>query len=578
MFNGINVCPSTTRRLPTKRELGSGSKTHYVRYLAFATLVLLFFQQAKAASPNPPGETGDSPEPSPNPMNAVQESGPQATAPTAPIFIKEFRVRGARHLPRAVVEETVYPFLGPGRTANDVEQARAALEKAYQDKGYQTVAVQVPQQTGAHGIIVLQVTEQTVGRLRVRDSRYFSLKKIKAGAPSLAEGNVPKFDDVTRDIIALNQLPDRRITPGLHPGIEPGTVDVDLTVKDTLPLHGNLELNNRYSANTKPLRLNGTLNYNNVWQLGHSIGFSFQVSPEDLDQVRVFSGYYIARIQGVPWLNLSLSGIKQDSNVSTLGGIASAGRGEIVSARAIMTLPAATDFYHSFTFGLDYKHFDQTSSVAAGELFSTPITYYPLSADYSATWSKKGSITDLDLNVVANLRRLGSSDPEVDLNRFRARGSFIFLRGSVAYTHDFGSGLELFGKLQGQIADQPLVTNEEFAGGGLATVRGYLEAEAIGDNGVFGSLELRTPQLVTWTRNEGNDWRAYVFADGGALTIHDALPEQTSSFTLASVGIGTRIRLLNHLSGSLDAGLALLDLIETDAFDTQVTVRLWTDF
>lgn len=581
MFGGINEMPSRpiTMCIPDKnRDLGPRRGIPYGRYFCIATLALLLAHRAIGASADSASAPPDSPEPSPLPMNAPADNSQQSTAPRRVIYIKEFRVRGARHLPRSVVEETVYPFLGPRRTEIDVEQARAALEKAYQDKGYQTVSVQVPPQTGARGIVVLQVSEQRVGRLRVKDSRYFSLKKIKEGAPSLAEGTLPKFDDVTRDIMALNQLPDRRITPGIHAGVEPGTVDVDLTVKDTFPLHGSVELNNRYSANTKPLRLNGAVSYNNLWQLGHSIGLSFQVSPEDLDQVQVYSGYYVARIPSVPWLSFSAIAIKQDSNVSTLGGVASAGRGEVFSARVSLTLPSGTDFYHSLTLGLDYKHFTQVASVTIGQLLNTPITYYPLSADYSATWSKKGAITDLDVNVVANLRGLGSDELEFDLNRFRATGSFIFLRGSIAHTHDIFSGLQAYGKLQGQIANQPLVNSEELAGGGLATVRGYLEAEALGDNGVFASLELRTPQLARWTKSEGNDWRAYVFVDGGVLTIYDALPGQSSSFSLASVGVGSRIRLFNHLNGSLDFGVPLLDLIQTDAFDTQLTFRLWADF
>jgi hemolysin activation/secretion protein len=564
--------------LEQSREVGPwGQINHRTHQCLAVFLTLLLAHQACGATATPADPNENSPEPSPIPVNAAETSNQRDAAPR-PIYIKEFRVRGAHHLPRGVVEETVYPFLGPGRTASDVEQARAALEKAYQDQGYQTVSVQVPQQTATRGIVILQVSEQPVGRLRVRGSRYFSLKKIKEGAPSLAEGTVPKFSEVTRDIIALNQLPDRRISPSLHPGFDAGTVDVDLTVKDTLPLHGSLELNNRYSADTKALRLNGAVSYNNLWQLGHSIGGSFQISPENINQVKVFSGYYVARIPGVPWLSLSAVGVKQLSNVSTLGGLAVAGRGEIFSTRMSMTLPSGTDFYHTFTLGFDYKHFDQGVNAVTGRISDTPVTYYPLSADYSATWSHKGAVTDFDANVVANLRGLGSDEEEFDLNRFRARGSFIYLRGSIAHTHDLPGGLQAFGKIQGQVSDQPLVNSEEIAGGGLATVRGYLEAEEVGDNGVFGSIELRTPQLATWTKKEGNDWRAYVFAEGGVLTIDDALPGQTSSFTLASVGLGTRFRLLNHLNGSFDLSLPLLDLIQTDAFDANITFRLWTDF
>lgn len=564
--------------LEQSRDIGPWGQINHRTYQCLAAFLALFLAYPTCGAPAKTADPNDNfPEPSPIPVSAVETNNQRAAA-SRPIYIKEFRVRGAHRLPRGVVEETVYPFLGPGRTENDVEQARAALEKAYQDKGYQTVSVQVPQQTTTRGIVVLQVSEQKVGRLRVRGSRYFSPQKIKEGAPSLAEGGVPKFSEVTRDIVALNQLPDRRITPGLRAGVEPGTIDVDLTVKDTLPLHGSLELNNRYSADTKPLRLNGAVSYNNLWQLGHSIGGSFQISPENINQVKVFSGYYVARIPDVPWLSLSAVGVKQLSNVSTLGGIAVAGRGELVSARANLMLPATTDFYHSFTLGFDYKHFNQGARIAAGPLSNTPITYYPLSADYSATWSRKGAVTNVDASVIANLRGLGSDDEEFDLNRFRARGSFIYLRGSIAHTHDLAGGLQAFGKVQGQVTGEPLVNSEQLAGGGLTTVRGYLEAEAIGDNGAFASFELRSPQLARWTKSEGNDWRAYIFTEGGVLTIQDALPAQASNFTLASAGLGTRFRLLNHLNGSFDLSLPLLKLIQTDAFDTNITFRLWTDF
>ena len=503
--------------------------------------------------------------------------GVESTPQTGSFFIKQYRVVGAHHLSKIEIEQAVYPFLGPSRGPQDVEQARAALENAYQAKGFQTVSVQIPQQQGAHGIVVLNVSENPVGRLRVRNSRYFLPSKIKQNARSLDEGSVPNFNEVTQDIVSLNQWPDRRITPSLKAGVVPGTVDVDLTVKDTFPLHGSIELNNRYSADTDPLRLNASLNYNNLWQLGHSIGGSVQISPEDLNQVRVYSGYYVVRFADPSWLTFIAQGLKQDSNVSTLGSTDVAGRGEVIGGRAIITFPQLPNFFHALTLGLDYKHFDQDVTIA-GKTVPTPVYYYPFSANYTATWAPKGSITNADFGVTFNVRGMGSTPQHFDFNRFDADANFIYLRGDLSHQHDLPFGFQAFGKIQGQVSDQPLVNTEEFAGGGLPTVRGYLEAEVLGDNAFAGTIELRSPSLLSSLGADANEWRVYIFADGAYLQLIDPLPEQNSKFALASVGAGTRIRLRNHLNGSLDAGLPFISQTQTTAFDWRVIFRVWGDF
>ncbi len=502
---------------------------------------------------------------------------PQVQAPIGgSTYIKEYRVRGAHHFSPGEVEEAVYPFLGPGRTPADVEDARAALEKAYKEKGYQTVVVQVPPQTPVGGIVFLQVVENEVGRLRINGSRYFSLQRIKSEAPSLAEGTVPNFNNVTRDIVALNQLADRRIIPSLRTGIIPGTVDIDLDVQDTFPLHGSVELNNRNSPGTTDLRVNGSVNYSNLWQLGHSIGFSFQLAPERLDDAKVYSAYYLAHVPGVSGLSLLVQGTKQDSNVSTLGGAAVAGRGEIVGGRAILSLPTGKDFYHSVTFGVDYKHFDQDLTIA-GQNVLTPITYYPLTAAYSATWAVKGAVTALNGGLTFGLRGTGSNEAEFDFNRFKSSGNFFYFRGDVGHTHDLADGLQVFGKLAGQISNVPLVNSEQFSAGGLATVRGYLESEVLGDNAVTGTLEIRTPSLLKGP-TERNEWRFYGFCDGGEVFVEKPLPDQQSSFELASVGIGSRLHLYDYWNATLDFGLPLVRRTVTDAFDPLLTFRVWADF
>jgi hemolysin activation/secretion protein len=497
--------------------------------------------------------------------------------PTRPLFIKQYRVLGAHRLSKIEIERAVYPFLGPGRGPQDVEQARAALERAYQAKGFQTVSVQVPPQSGSGGVVVLNVMENTVGRLRVRNSHYFLPSTIKENAPALAEGTVPNFNEVTQDIVALNQWPDRRITPSLKAGVVPGTVDVDLAVEDTFPLHGSAELNNRYSANTDPLRINASLSYNNLWQLGHSIGGSVQLAPTDINQVQVYSGYYVVRFADPSWLTLIAQGVKQESNVSTLGSIDVAGKGEVIGGRAIITFPQLTNFFHSLTLGLDYKHFDQDVTIA-GKMIPTPVDYYPFSANYSATWAPKGSVTNANFGVTFHARGMGSRPSGFDFNRFDADANFIYLRSDLSHQHDLPFGFQAFGKIQGQVSDQPLINSEQFAGGGLPTVRGYLEAETLGDNAAAGTLELRSPSFLNSLGAQANEGRIYIFADGGYLELINPLPEQDFQFALASVGAGARVKLRNHLNGSIDAAVPFISQTQTAALDWRLTFRLWADF
>ncbi len=484
---------------------------------------------------------------------------------------------GGHLLPQIEIEEAVYPYLGPYRTPDDVEQARTALEKAYRDKGFQTVAVQIPPQQVRGGVIVLQVVKNEVAHLRVKDSHYFSIDEIKREAPSLQEGNVPNFKDVTRDLANLNQLADRRVTPTLTAGRVPGSIDVDLGVKDSLPLHGSLEINNRYSASTTPLRINGSADYDNLWQLGHTVGGSFQVAPENPSEVEVFSGYYLAHVPEVSGLSLMLQGTDQNSNVSTLGGIGVVGKGGTVGLRAIFSLPAQKDFYHSVSLGFDYKHFEQDVLIA-GTTSTTPITYFPFSASYSGTWLGKGYETDMNASANLHFRGMGSSPEQFETDRHDADGGFIYFRGDLSHTRDLAEGSQIYGKVQGQVADQPLINSEQFSGGGLGSVRGYLESEELGDNAILGSVEMRSPSLTGLVGKKINEWRFYAFGEGGILTLNDPLLEQQARFTLASVGIGTRIKVQDHFNGSLDVGVPLLIGAQTNPYDIMLTFRVWAEF
>lgn len=528
---------------------------------------------------------------------AAAQQPPAGVAPAKPAAgplqrfdIDDFAVQGADKLAQVDLEEAIYPFLGPNKTAEDVEKARAALEKAYHDKGLQTVSVEIPPQNPSNKVVILKVRELKVGRLRVKNSRYFDTDKIKDGAPSLKEGTVPNFNDLTKDIYALNQWPDRRVTPALRAGVAPGTVDVDLDVEDKAPIHGSVEVNNRRSGDTTATRAIATVHYDNLWQLGHSLTVSYQVAPQRPKDTEVFSASYLARLP-VDWLALLAYAVKSNSDVATVGGTNIVGPGQIVGTRAVMTLPGRDGFTQTLSAGVDYKHFFQLVSLNGGG-FTSPVTYFPAVASYTGTFQGEKFTTQFNASLTSNLRPLSSEHQAFENKRYSASASFTHVNLDVSHTQELLEGYQLWGRLQGQKADGPLVSSEQISAGGLDTVRGYLESEALGDDGVIGNIELRSPDIGAMLQKQlkdetgqgaprfttFNEARLFLFADAGLVHVQRALLDQTSQTDLWSYGVGTRFKVFNAFNGLFALSVPMTNQTYTRAGNPRLNVRLWGEF
>ncbi|MGH8447251.1 MAG: ShlB/FhaC/HecB family hemolysin secretion/activation protein, partial [Solimonas sp.] len=499
---------------------------------------------------------------------------PAAAGPSLDIF--EFYVAGNTMLDDGDIAAALAPYLGPHRTPDDVDQARAALEAVYRNRGYKTVGVAIPQQTVRDGVVRLQIVEGKVGHLQVIGSRYHSIEQIKAEVPSLAEGQVPDFDHVQADIIAVNQQADRRVTPALKAGATPGTVDVDLVVDDDLPLHGTLELNNRRSQDTSALRALASVSYDNLWQRGHSLNLSYQTAPQNPDDAQVFYGSYLARFANSPF-SLLFNALRSDSDVSTVGGTDVVGNGTVAGVRGVWAFPASETFYSSASFGVDYKRFK--NKVALGDdSFTTPIEYYPFAFGYSGVLrSASTATTQFDLGLRMAFAGWGSDSEEFGLNRAYARGQQFSFRASVDRVQPLFAGLRGRLRFGGQLTDQALISNEQFSAGGLDSVRGYLEAEALGDYGWNASAELRSPSFFA-KAGFVDDFTLYAFVDGARLLLRDPLPDQTDAISIASGGVGLDLRLWNLFNAALVWAEPFKDGPATEAWHSRGLFRVWTNF
>lgn len=502
---------------------------------------------------------------------AHAQDGGNAASPPARFDVNEYLVRGNHLLEAVEIEQTVEPYLGPGRSLDDVHAARDALQKAYQAKGYQSVVVEVPPQQVKDGVLLLQVTENSIGRVRVEGAKYHSPEAIRDAVPSLAEGRVPNFTQAQAELAQVNAQPGQQVVPMLKPGALPQTMDVTLKVSDTYPLHASVEVNNDHSADTPELRTVANVRYDNLWQAGHTISATYIVAPQDRHAAEVYALSYLAPLTS-DWSLLG-SGYKSNSNANTLGGTTVLGKGNSETLQATRNLPLLGAYSQSLSFGISHKHFDQ--NITLGEQTSkVPITYYPLNVSYNG--QRVGDRSSLGFSLTGNIgwSGFGSSRTEFDNLRYKAKDNYIYVHSDINYTHLIGADFSIAVRGSVQLSDSPLVSSEQFAAGGASSVRGYLSAEETGDNGAVASVELRSPSLAGVVGHFVDDWRFHLFLDGGRVLLIDPLPDQQSRFNLLSTGVGTRFSVLRVISGEIEYAYPLHDGTRTRARNGQVLFSL----
>lgn len=126
-------------------------------------------------------------------------------------------------------------------------------------------------------------------------------------------------------------------------------------------------------------------------------------------------------------------------------------------------------------------------------------------------------------------------------------------------------------RINGQYSPQSLYPVEQMFIGGVYSVRGYQPNELIGDYGIGGSLELRTPipgiKAIFPKKYEDELARRIKFAlfyDWGYVNSHKGNYDAPTNF-LHSVGFGANINITNDISFRIGVGFPLSKKLNEDS-------------
>jgi len=594
-----------------------------------------------------------------DPLIIIPEKSEPEVAQTAPTNGSLFKVMGYElHgntlLTKSVIEPLFRPHVGKQVSFESIRQGLAALQLAYRDRGYITVAVGLPPQQITNGLVKVQVTEGRLAEINILNNRYFSSNNIMRDLPGLGTNIILNRLVFQQELDRANNNRDRQIFPVISPGPDPGTSELDLNVKDRLPLHFHADLNNYSTPNTPELRANLSATENNLWQLNHQMGLKYSFSPEETKQgnyplydeplIANYSAFYRLPLSGVNgpvraqdnsferfgydeatrrfhpppplgaaeflfFASRSFSDTGNQVAVRTnLSGPLLPGGGiqvtketinrtlnpnEDVGMRYSIPLNGPAGITASLSAGLDYKNYRSTliqdevfqatlyipASGTNGPPWDPPngipsppnhsshtifssVQYLPISfnADFSVP-DKFGS-TSLSLRQSFNLPGLlsGEENFRTVAGSTNADGQFYVVSGGVSRDQIFYQNWGLRLAADGQWANQPLISNEQFSLGGQGGPRGYRDGTAYMDTGWRVQFEPHTPYLDAGLAFDKIPMvaRFYTFADYGQGFLIDPGTHK-GSVSLLGAGAGMDLSIGAHFDFHLNVGIPLLD-------------------
>lgn len=595
----------------------------------------------------------------------ARTNAPAPARPARTFEVKRYDVAGNTLLPLDTVEQVFTNAVGTNVTLQQIQKALGELQLAYRERGFVTAAVSLPQQQLTNAVIKVQVTEGVLTDIRVTGNRWFSSNNVIRTLPSLATNTQLNGRVFQRELDLANQNRDRQIYPTIGPGPEPGTSALTLRVKDRLPLHGRLDVNNYNTPGTPDWRVNASLSYANLWQREHQLGISYGFTPEEFksdglmqdfffnrplvanygayyrmpfaeptpvqDQIGASAGRFgydeatrqfrLPPAGARPDLTLFASGSSSDTGViygppvlvtqTPLLAIISQDSGQNLtinnSAGGRFNFPLTIDENRklSFSAGLDVKYYSlesyntnnfiiltvitnaQGSQTIRSDVSSdqpvrrTEITYLPLAlgGDYFQTDRSGTFAASLSLNA-----NFVGDDEDFAAVSYTAKTKAIYGKALLSLTRDqkVFTDWSLLLRANGQVATGPLISNEQFALGGTATVRGYYEGDAYGDTGWFGSAEFRTPFLNAQAPILSGSvpaWlRGSIFFDAAQRYPLDTFPGGDPFRTLLGTGLGLSANLNNYVDTKITVAWPLRDSFNTAAYEPRVHFSIGGQF
>ena len=487
------------------------------------------------------------------------------------------------------------------------DAALAGLRKDLVEAGYYLASLSLP--PGAYDeatqTLTLRVGAGYIGKVSVafperdgEDGRWFSTAQIERRFSDFTTNEVFNYRRLHRRLSEINGHPDltldtqikvRSVIEGEKDARRVERyADLNFTAKESRPFHAMLEVNNYATDELDNWQSQLTLQYLNLTRADDVLTVSpgitlngnlWSVATSYMRPHQLHKGGATTIYGG--YSDLESDNVVPHIDLEGTGWFA----GLVESFKLIDTEGSLL----SLSGGILYRYIEDQFSAHLNNqsltLQARNASVLPLTVSLSYSDREADALRGRNFITLSGIYNLwAGGDSGLDKMWYGAEEHYTIARLQVARLQPLFASRDaksnpihqwtLFLKAETQWSPDPLIPAEKLFLGGFNTVRGYTPKCVLGDSGIYGTAELRTPILLdTVTHLFRSKEKAatpidraqfLVFLDAAYTKMEDPLPGAIESETMLSTGFGLRLALTPYSQFRFDYGIPLIDIDSDD--------------
>lgn len=465
-------------------------------------------------------------------------------------------------------------YIGQDIYLDELFDLTVKVSRYYQKQGYITSYAYIDKQEITDGVVTINIHESRVAAKDVEGNKWerpFYLKNIALGGRGLNEGSV-------FDARALQGAMKEINNSGYMKGsVEIGKDEnqetkVKLHVEDRFPLRWDMAWDDFGRNYTGRQRWTNILGMDNLTGFGDKIYAGTILSQ---DSKGFIGGYEVPITKWGTKLSfdyshtgINLGGPYRQYNI----------KGKANDYMLRLTHPIRNTATQEINVSVGFNWLNsRADSETLGNLSDYSLRV--IRTNINGLFDDKHGRTIANFGVDVGIDGLGATPSISGV----AESAFYKIIASLARVQRLPRECLAIFRLNGQYSGQSLYPAEQFYLGGAYSVRGYQASELIGDYGVGGSLEFRTPVpgiKALFPKKFEDNWarkvRFVTFYDWGYINSQNNNYDSPTNF-IHSVGVGTNINFTDYLSMQIGIGFPLMRKLDEERGRLYFTVNTELD-